>query len=130
MIVSGGKLTELSPLRDVVERLVVQGATADLVDGRVDEAEVVPCVLVGERYEPCPQGGAGARTAVALYRVARAARAHDNGHAGMGRGNRGHVGHAAVGPDARDALLVARAGDYPAETASRRLELAPRVPEG
>ena len=42
------------PAGDVVERLVVQGATADPVDGRVHEAEVVGRVLVGERYEPCP----------------------------------------------------------------------------
>src|SRR6202007_186977 len=60
---------------DVVEGLVVVRATCDLVDGRVDEAEVALGVLVGEGNDPGPDGRAGARAAVPAARVTPAAAA-------------------------------------------------------
>jgi len=37
-----------------VERAVVLGAAADLVDGGVDEAEMPACVLIGQGHDPGP----------------------------------------------------------------------------
>ena len=54
---------------DVVERLVVQRAAGDPVDGRVDEAERVAGLLVGEGDQPGPErrGGTGAALGNSAY---------------------------------------------------------------
>src|SRR5262245_48482153 len=42
----GRELHGVASLGDVVEGLVVAGAAGDLVDGRIDEAQAAPCVLI------------------------------------------------------------------------------------
>jgi len=58
----GPGLDGVVSLGDVVERAVVLGAAADLVDGGVDEAQVPTGVLVGQGHDPGPgrRGRAGA----------------------------------------------------------------------
>jgi hypothetical protein len=52
--VTGPGRVTIATGRNVVERLVVAGAEADAVDGRVDEAKVVMGILVGQRHDPPP----------------------------------------------------------------------------
>jgi hypothetical protein len=106
---------------DVVEGLVVVGTAGDLVDRRVDEAQVAPRVLVGQRDERGPDRGAGAGPAVALDGVPGAG-AEDNRHACAVAGIGGHVGNPSGGASARDAGLVGGPGEQLAEPATGGLE--------
>src|SRR5712691_2675355 len=80
---------------DVVEGLMVLRAAGDLVDGRVNEAEVALGVLVGEGDDPCPQGRARARAGVPADRVTAAGTTRDDRYPGGGVAVGGDVGDAA-----------------------------------
>src|SRR5262249_20765460 len=107
---------------DVVEGTVILRAAGDLVDGRVDEAEMALGVLVGEGDDPCPQGRARARAGVPAHRVARAGAARDDRYPGDGVTVGGHVGDAAHCADALDTVLVGGPAEETAEPSARRLE--------
>src|SRR5580704_4894921 len=107
-VVSGG---------DVVESLVVAGTAGDLVDGRVDEAQVPPGVLVGQSDQRCPDRGAGASPAVALDRVSGSV-AEDDRYAGAVASIGGHVGNASGSRSTRDAGLISRPSEQLAEPAA------------
>jgi hypothetical protein len=64
----GRELRGVVSLGDVVEGLVVAGAAGDLVDGRVDETQVPPGVLVGQGDQRGPDRGAGAGAATVAAR--------------------------------------------------------------
>ena len=79
---------------------------ADAVDTGVDEAKMAAGILVGQGHEPGPDRGSGAGTATSSNAVPSAAGADDHSHPGVGRGIGGHVGHASVGGDPGDIILV------------------------
>src|SRR5262249_13750634 len=59
----GRELHGVVSLGDVVEGLTVAGAAGDLVDGRVDDAQTAPGVLVGQGDQRGPDRCAGAGAA-------------------------------------------------------------------
>lgn len=93
--------------RDVVKGLVVAGTAGDAVDGRVDEAQIVLCVLVGQRHQPRPlrRGGAGAGRRRDL-----AAFTEDDREAAGRAGVTGHVRHVPHPGHPGDAILVGGPG--------------------
>src|SRR5258707_8339910 len=122
----GRELHGVASLGDVVEGLLVVGAAGDLVDGRVNEAQMAPGVLVGQGDERGPDRGAGAGAA-AVADHGPTVVTQDEGHAGVASSVGGHVGHSPGGPDARGAVLVARPGEQAAEPAAGCLEGRSRV---
>ena len=97
-------------LGGIVERAVVVGAAADLVDGGVDEAEAPACVLIGQGRDRRPDRRARARAAGRVD-AELAAVGFDEGDAGVWVGVGRDVGHAPASADAGHVDLVGRAGE-------------------
>jgi hypothetical protein len=108
--------------RNVVEGLVVLRAACDLVDGRVDEAEMSLRVLVGEGDDPGPDGRGSARAAVPADRVTTAATARDDRKPGVGICVSRYIGNTAHCADTVDAVLIRGPTEESTEPAARRLK--------
>ena len=126
----GGEFGGVVAHRDVMEGLVVLRAAGDLVDGRVDEAEMPLRVLVGEGDDPGPGRRSSARAAVSADRVTTAAIARDDRKPGVGIGVSGDIGDTAHGADTVDAVLIRGPSEEMTEPPARRLNEGVRVAIG
>ena len=102
---SGSRLVTVEAGRNVVKGLVVAGAAADVVDGGVDEAEVVMGVLVGQHHDSRPERRGTARAGF-RYEVFHAMGGVNLRHAAGRICVGGHVGHAPRLGDPRHAILI------------------------
>src|SRR5690242_17802104 len=97
----------------VVEGPVRGGATGDVVEGGVDEAEVVAGLLVGQCDHARPQRGGGTGAAGRPEFAAGVLDRHGGGRVPVG----GHVGDATGGTGPGDAVLVGGPGKQAAVAA-------------
>ena len=112
-----------------MERVLVEAAVADAVEGGVHEAELATSVLVSEGDESRLQWGAGAGAATSPDGVLASSGGGDDRHPGVGGSVGSNVGHGPVGPDPRHVVLVAGPREDVSEAAARPLELAAKLPE-